>query len=305
MNILFYSAGYDTGGQAIRFKQAFDKYSEFRFRSCAVRRSYINYPVDAAPSEAQRLAAWADIVHVALRPPGFKDRRGRVNMVGKGKPLVVHYHGTGFRRDPGPRLAELRASGGIGLCSTVDLVLIAPDELEWMPAAYDLDWLAGFRRPQHDGVFRIGHAPTDRNVKSTRALAAAVVRLSKEVSCRLVLIEHQEWGTCLKAKGTVDVYFDQVGLGYGNNATEAWGMGIPVVAGAAEDTLVEMKRRFGQLPFYEATEDTIYESLALLANPLTRQYWAKVGADHAARYHAEAKVVAMLEDVYRRRLDVS
>ena len=61
------------------------------------------------------------------------------------KPAVIHYHGSAFRANPQGILAEQKQRGAIGLVSTLDLFLIAPDELEWLPSPYDLDWLASLR----------------------------------------------------------------------------------------------------------------------------------------------------------------
>jgi hypothetical protein len=62
------------------------------------------------------------------------------------KPAVVHYHGTLFRTQPFTRLKEQRRRLAIGMVSTLDLWLIAPDQLEWLPSPYDLDWLASLKR---------------------------------------------------------------------------------------------------------------------------------------------------------------
>lgn len=287
MNILNYCAGYDTGGYSIRLKQAFDRHSTHTYRSCIGRPvSYIRYPTDANHREARRLQAWADLIHVSHQPLPIT------------KPQLVQYHGTKFRNSPDKFLALQKNANARAVVSTLDLWLMAPDQTEWLPTPYDLDWLASFRRPIADGILRVGHAPTARAIKSTQPFLSALLRLSQDVDVSLVLVEKQDWLTCLKAKGTVDVYFDQVILGYGNNAVEAWGMGIPVIAGAQPETLAEMRRRFGTLPFYEATEDTIYEALVAMANPLNRQYMATRGAEHVAEYHADHRVVRHLETVY-------
>jgi hypothetical protein len=228
--------------------------------------------------------AWADLIHVSHQP------------VADDKPQVVQFHGTKFRNNPAKFLDLVARAGAKAVCSTLDLWLLAPDLLTWLPTPYEADFLAAFRRPLHDGVLRIAHAPTARPVKSTDAFIAAVRRLGREMRVELVLIERQSWHRCLRRKGQADIYFDQVILGYGNNAVEAWGMGIPVIAGAQPETLGEMEDRFGILPFLAATEDTIYEALVEMAE--TREAWAERGRLHFERFHEASRVVGLLENIY-------
>lgn len=288
MRILSYSAGADTGGQGIRLRRAFDNHSEHTFRSIVRSSNYIRYPQDQPWSQRVREIRQADVIHAHASFIGLE----RVE-----KPMVVHYHGTGFRKNPERALERQRQRNVHGLAATLDLWLLSPLELTWMPAPYDIDWLASFRKPSA-GPLRIGHAPTDRRIKSTVAFTAAVAKLRKTHDVELVLIEGKSWDQCLRQKGTVDVFYDQVILGYGNNAIEAWGMGIPVIAGGAPDTLAEMRNRFGELPFYEATEATIYKALADLADPVTRFEWAARGLEFVNRFHSEPAVVDLIESVY-------
>jgi glycosyltransferase involved in cell wall biosynthesis len=104
-----------------------------------------------------------------------------------------------------------------------------------------------------------------------------------------------------KVKATCHVLYDQVQLGYGNNAVEAWAMGIPVIAGGAPTTLTEMRRRFGSLPFVKATEDTIGDALALLLDEGERERWGAIGQAHARAWHDEYPV-KVAADAYRRAI---
>src|SRR5690606_30034247 len=104
-----------------------------------------------------------------------------------------------------------------------------------------------------------------------------------------VLIERRSWAECLAIKGTCDVLFDPVILGYGNNAIEAGGMGIPVIAGPAPSTLARMRDTLGTLPFLGTGE----------GGPADRSEYALLGAAHAARWHDGTETVARLEWAYR------
>ena len=133
-------------------------------------------------------------------------------------------------------------------------------------------------------MVRIAHAPTNRAIKSTDALIAVVEAFRAEgLPVELDLIEQVTLGECLARKAAADIYFDQVILGYGCNAIEAWGMGIPVIAGADPWTLERMRREFdGRLPFLVATEETIADVLRRWwSAPTCGPRWGPVG--HGAR----------------------
>ena len=299
LSILSVNAGADTAGQGVRMAQGFARHApDWSYRSIARSPNYIAYPIDLPWDNrvVQQLWSDADVVHLHnnFRTAEIvEQRRGD-------KPAVIHHHGTMFRSNPSPLLAETRRRGARGIVSTLDLYLVAPDELEWLPAPYDIEWLAKFREPIDDGRIRIASAPTNRTVKSTDAFLAAVERLQRDYPVDLILIERTDWMECLRLKGMADIFFDQVILGFGCNAIEAWGMGIPVVAGAADPTLDEYERRFGRLPFYHATEATIYDALReLVDSPDLRARYGAIGREHARTYHDDAKVVAQLQTIYR------
>lgn len=289
MNILNYSAGADTGGQSIRFHQAFTKLTDHKYRSLVRSRNYLAYPRDL-PWEARGAAInAAELIHANNTLRSLEHIQ---------KPKILHYHGSAFRNNPLGYMAKAKQYRARQFVSTLDLYLIDPTRLEWLPAPYDLDWLASFRKPT-PGPLRIGHAPTDRAVKSTDAFLKAVTKLKKTTKVQLVLIERMPWVKCLELKGTVDIFYDQVTLGYGNNAVEAWGMGIPVVCGGQPDTLAEMRNRFGgTLPFYEATEATIYDALKELSDEKTRKEFGEIGYQHADRFHSDRAVVDLMEPIY-------
>ena len=293
--------GVDTGGNGWRTREAFARHApDWTYDLCTGSVKYMDYPKHLDWSQARRAYLLADVVH---HRNSF--RAQRILEVPR-KPGVIQHHGTKFRTYTETLLGEQRRHRAIGLASTLDLWLLAPDELEWLPSPYDLDWLASLRREQpDDGVLRIAHAPTNRQVKSTAAFLNACSRLARETPVEITLIENQTWKSCLSRKAQADIYFDQVTLGYGNNALESWGMGIPVVAGAQPDTLAEMERRFGSLPFVLADEGTIYQALASLADPEARKLAAKRGHEHVRRFHDEAVVVEQLKSTYQRALDQS
>jgi hypothetical protein len=154
-------------------------------------------------------------------------------------------------------------------------------------------------------MVRVVSCPTNREIKSTDALEAAVRTLQAEgLPVELLVVTGRPWAESLAVKATADIYFDQVGLGYGCNAVEAWGMGIPVIAGADDWTLARMRKEWdmgprGSLPFLEATEATIADKLRVLVKSAdARTVMGTLGHDHAEKYHAEKPALARLAELY-------
>lgn len=309
VNVLSVVLGSDPAGISVGIATAFQTERDWSVRSLISKQNYIDYPVDLDWSLPNLIAYWeaADVVHLHH---GFvtADRviRGFAGRRLQRKPYVVQYHGTGFRENWRAHLTELRDRKAVGLTSTLDLWLLGPDLLEWLPSPVNVEWLRRMKEPETDRVL-IVHAPTNREVKSTEDFLAAVRRLQDEgYPVDLDLIEHRPWHECLERKAKADIYFDQVILGYGCNALEAWAMGIPVVAGAADETLDEMERRFGHLPFYHATAETIYDALKeLVESPELRQRYGKIGYDYVRKYHDYPVVVEQLKRIYRRAVGES
>lgn len=286
MRIVNYLPYDDIGGVGYRTATAFNRYRpDWIYRAYRGAPSYLQYPEHTPWSWPAIVRDWnsANVVHVHDHLP----------IVGAKRPTVVTYHGTGYREQSNTMLPmSLKARARV-LVSTLDLWLLHPDDTTWMPQMDDLDRLATYRKPQA-GRLRVGHAPTNRSLKSTHEFLEACRALPVDV----VMIEGLSWEECLKLKGTCDVLFDQTAYGYGGNAIEAWAMGIPVVCGAPDSTLTEYSRRFGALPFVEAQPSTIQEGIESLLDPTERSRWGTRGRRHAETYHSQQAGVDLLAPIY-------
>lgn len=324
MDALIISTGQDTGGQNIRWKRAADRHMRGRLRIRAVTATltYARYPTDIIASgnggAIRRLWIAADVVHLNNRPAAA-ERVGR----NYPKPTLLHHHGTIFRDDDGTLMRYAASHRWPQAVSTLDLTERAPDILHWLPTAYDLRALAEVRlkhRRPDDGLVRIASAPTFREGKGTAYLIAAVDKLKSEgLPVELDLIEGVTNAECIRRKASADIYFDQIATvgtdhrgmpvqypgGYGCNAIEAWGMGIPVIAGATPYTTDRMRREFGALPFVNATTRSLVTVLRrLVQNAELRAEWAVKGMEHVSRYHAEQPALERLMDLYQRAIDM-
>jgi hypothetical protein len=299
MRIFQLSPGQDTGGQAIRFKEAFERLTPHSMTCMRASDTYMDYPQDLPWSwpRAQDLYDAADVVHLHnhLAPLARLDH-------GEGKRILLQQHGTIFRTGHVEIAKAARDLGIPIVVSTLDLLPLEPD-LQWLPAPHDIKALAAIRKANYrpGDTIRIGHAPTDRLIKSTDKVISAVASLAKAgLPVELVLIENRNWTDCLALKATCDLFVDQLILGYGNNAIEAWGMGIPVICGVVDSDVRDlMFETWGGLPFVEATPKTLRAELAaLVRDPDLRAQWGKRGKAHVRKYHDYPAVVRTLVGMY-------
>lgn len=323
MRVFVYSSGADTGGQGWRISEAFRKHrsrDEWTVDTMNGQPGTLGYPEQYPVDMRDRLALIerfyreADVVHLRNHFAGYErfDRGAR-------KPIVIHHHGTHFRNHAGLLMSRAHELGATQLAATLDLTLLGPG-ITWLPTPYDLDELAAMRerykRPEN-GRIRISHFPTDAKVKSTAEFRAAVeslskryeisvldnaVKLGKRVKARAGASHGYAWEDVLRLKAGSDIYYDQAILGYGNNAIEAWGFGIPVLAGVADPRVRDlMLERFGgELPFVETTPGTIEQNLErLIQSAEMRAEYGARGLAHARLFHDERLVVDRLEEIYR------
>jgi hypothetical protein len=301
MRVLSLSTGQDLAGIGVRMAQAFARCApDWEFRATASSTTYIDYPIDVPyrQQDAERLYDAADVVHLHgnLNAHDWYDD-------GQGKPTILEHHGTEFRWYHGKLARRARQIGAVQVASTLDLTMLERG-IEWMPAPYNLDELRAIRAAHYEPSdrIRIAHAPTDRQLKGTGLFLDIMRALARTHPVELVLIEGRTWKHCLALKATADIFYDQLQLGYGCNAIEAWGMGIPVVAGVADpDVRALMAQRWDGLPFYEASDtDALYDALrTLVESEQARREWAERGTRHVERFHEEDRVVPLLQDLYR------
>jgi hypothetical protein len=303
---------YDPANVGNRYALAAEKLGSLAIRSAHVAEAYFDFPRDirwtrSTHAEVQRLADECDVIHLNNSYRAYT----KLKMPRVRKPALLHHHGSLLRNHGASLLSEAKRFNMVQAVSTVDLLRYAP-EAHWLPTAYDLDELAQIgkdnRRPA-DGMVRIVSCPTNAEYKSTALLEAAVRELQAEgLPVELVLVLGRPWAECLRIKATADIYFDQIAVpkidypgGYGCNAIEAWGMGIPVVAGADEWTTARMRQEWNtdSLPFMEATDATMVDVLRLLVQqPSLRGEYADRGFSHAAKYHDEKPALTRLAQLY-------
>jgi hypothetical protein len=293
----------DPAGVVGRFKVAADKLGGLHIRSASqAKYEYLQFPMDIwwqprkNDAEIIELAQKADVIHL-------NNSHKAMRVLKVNKPTLIHHHGSLFRDNHKILLAHARTRKWVSAVSTVDLLRYNTDTLHWLPTAYDISELSEYgetHRREPDGRVRIVSAPTNRTLKHTDLLIKVVGELLAEgLPIDLELVEQKTWAECLERKAQADIVFDQLMFGYGCNAVEAWGLGIPVIAGADDWTLAEMRRQWGSLPFYEATEDTLKERIrAMVKSKALRAEWAGIGMAHVRKYHDEKPALERLAELY-------
>lgn len=266
----------DNGGAAWFLREALNanghEARQVRFRES----DYIGFPADLIQPDAAKLRAlwsWADVIHVHDNAPFVPDAWWR-----EGKPVVVTYHGTMYRDNPAKYDAEAHERGWLQTVATPDLTNLCP---RWLPDTRPDYAPAG---PYHGGEFRVCHAPTNRNRKGTDAVIRACKGLA---NVTLDVVESASHAACLERKRRAHLVVDQLTLGYGCNAIEAWQMGLPVISGAPADTLARVRAAVGFLPFALATNeiDIAGHILTLRDNPALYAGAVAVGSQCAERFH--------------------
>lgn len=310
MRVLLIAAGPDTGGQGIRIRTAFQRFRpDVEVRSVTGGRNYIGHQEDLFAMRPETIAALydaSDVIHVrntfdvAMRIE--RRRRSR-------KPKVILHHGSMFRADHRQLMRQAQQHGAISLVSTLDMLRFAPGELEWLPSPHDLEALARVRKAAQRDPDRIviHHSPTNRRVKDTalfEEVGDALMEKYPHVECRV--IEQMKWTDNVALKAEADIVYDQLNLGWGNNAIEAWAMGVPVVAGVADVAVRQsMLDRLGELPIVEAGPESLYDALErLVLRRDEREAAGARGLKYVRRWHDHRKVVEQLADVYERAAGV-
>lgn len=300
MRILNLHPGADTAGQSAAGRTVLEQHGDEArvFVGSHHKFGYTKSPIwdQDAVMESVR---WADVIVVHVDPTVI----ARINPVPKGKEVLVFHHGSRFRNDP-MRLWTMAEAFGVRrqIVSTVDLLLSVPAgrHAEWMPQVIDLDTIARVvpeYRGTPDDRMRVSHAPTNRAIKGTRHVQRAMRKMRRDTE--LVMISNETWARCLALKAGTDVFLDQLILGYGNNAVEAWALGLPVICSASEAVLARMRQEYGgELPFYPASIPELGADIARFLDPAVRAEWAERGRAHVDRFHAPDVWVERARAIY-------
>lgn len=172
---------------------------------------------------------------------------------------------------------------------------------EFLP--YAIDW------PREQPTFapierrrlRIVHAPTNRAIKGTDHVLAAVDALATEFDVELQLIENVPHEEAMQRYRDADLVVDQLRVGwYGAFAVELMAMGKPVVAHIRQADLAHVPAQLAaDLPIVDATPASIESVLrTLLAAPDRLVEIGRRSRRFVERWHDPQRIAARLLEVY-------
>lgn len=287
----------DNGGATWWFKAAIERYTRHKVRAVRMVQNYLDYPSDILAPSAEELAKlwdWADVVHIRDGLPALAREL-------PDKPTVITYHGNFYRRNYSIYHKRCAAKGRVVTVSTIDLTTYHDEAPEWLPQPReDLSKLWD----PHPHKFIVVHAPTNPATKSTTEITEAIKGLR---GVNLELIQQATYAECMERKAKGHVLIDQFRYGYGNNAVEAWALGIPTVGGFWGKLWHRALLRYcDELPFALAkgTVEGIRETIVRLQDdPAFYAETQERGRAFFFRYHHAPVVARRAVELYEQALD--
>jgi len=146
-----------------------------------------------------------------------------------------------------------------------DLLHVLPPSADFLPYSHvDLNVLTPLYTQCEDRPLRLCHAPSNREVKGTDLVIAAVERLKiSGYKFEFILVEGVSNFQALEIYKEIDVLVDQLFLGwYGGLAVEAMALGKPVISYIRKKDLSFIPGKMkDELPILQAEPNTVFSVL--------------------------------------------
>lgn len=149
-------------------------------------------------------------------------------------------------------------------------------------------------------ILKIGHAPSNRDVKGTDQILKVVKELQPAYSKRLSfqLIENVPYDEVMHAYQSIDILIDQIHIGwYGGLAVELMALGKPVLSYIREDDLKFIPPEMAEnLPIVKTCPQTLKRNLiSLIEMPYEELVeLGKKSRQYVEKWHCPRKVVGQL-----------
>ena len=188
-----------------------------------------------------------------------------------------------------------------------DLLEVLPKGAEFLPYATEATLHAKVLPIKESGEFVIGHAPTHRITKGTDQIIGAVDRLrAKGCRVRLELIEGLEKADALKKYQEIDLFIDQLVIGwYGVVSLEVMALGKPVISFVKGKGLRFVPpQMLRDLPIINADEITLEEKILEVMNmdSVQKGNLADRGIDFLLKWHDPRKIAERVVADYKEAL---
>ena len=144
----------------------------------------------------------------------------------------------------------------------------------------------------------IVHAPSNRGIKGTEFVLAAIEKLKIKYSLSFHLIENLKYAEALKLYSNADIIVDQLKIGtHGGLALESMALGKPVITYLREESKEFYPK---SIPIVSASTESIYEVLErLILNGKLRYQLGVRGRKYVEEYHDSIKEAKRLLAIYR------
>lgn len=285
----------DNGGGSYWLADAINKYTPHKAKAVRGYQSYLDYPhhiLGIKPKEMYHLVKWADVIHIRDRLPAADLHN---------KAVVITYTGKIFRKCS-RAVTKAIAAGWIVCVVTPDMTgYCNKHKAHWLPNPRES--MAHLWRPARG--FLLCQAPTSRSAKHTEV----VIKAAKLAGVKLDVIEQISYQECVKRKARARVTVDQLKYGYGNNAIEAWALGMPVISGAKQPGCREaILENCGLIPYAEArpTAASVRARIEQLRDD--QSYYKQIqelGQEHFYTFHHAPVVADKAISIYKEALDAS
>ena len=150
-----------------------------------------------------------------------------------------------------------------------DLLTVLPKGAEFLPYATEAALNAKVVPIKQSGEFVVGHAPTHRMVKGTDCVLNVIERLkNRGYNIRLELIENLKRVDALKKFGQIDVFVDQLIIGwFGVVSLEVIALGKPVICFVKGKGLKFVpEKMLADLPILNADETSLESKILEVYN---------------------------------------
>ena len=129
-----------------------------------------------------------------------------------GKPVILHHHGSEIRNKDYPKFANELVK--YRYVSTPELLEFVPNA-EWLPNPVDVQDLK-YSKPDVSGPLKILHAPTNRQVKNTKAVETAISALKDEgLDIEFTIVEDKKHSELIEIISKNDLVVDWLNPDYG------------------------------------------------------------------------------------------
>lgn len=169
------------------------------------------------------------------------------------------------------RIAQITRWADSTFCLNPDLLKHVPGSTFAPYLSVDLDKLQPSPKKPLDGrSLRVVHAPTNRKLKGTQAVIAAIEIASQQCEIELDLVEGIPHDEVIERIRAADVAVDQLELGwYGGFAVECMALGTPVIAFLDPSQLAAVPPKLVEdLPILQASPNTLADTLVTCRDAL-------------------------------------